>query len=457
MSRYLLAGAQVLTMDPKLGVLGRADVLIDGEVIAAVGPDIDAADAERIDVSGSMLLPGFVDTHRHTWQAAFRAIASDWTLENYLVGLHRALNPLYEPSDTYAGTLLGAAEALDSGITTLVDYSHNLGSPEHADAAIEALLETGGRAVFAHAGGPRELADFPSRVPHTDDVRRVRERWFSSSGLVTMAMGLRGPQFSDIDVCAHDWALARELGLPILTHVGDGDWGKMEPLRRLQDRDLLGSDTMYIHCNTITDEEIGLIASSGGTASTSAGVEAQQGFGWSALARLLAQGVRPSLSLDVVTSFSGDMFSAMKVSLSLERAIDGPVRLTCEDILSFATIDGAAAIGLSERIGSITPGKQADLIVLRTDSLGIWPASNNPAAAVVYNGHPGMVETVFVAGRPVKRDGRLVGLDPDRVRGLAVASRDGIVARGFAAGRVPREVLGGSWAPTEALRPAIGG
>ena len=198
MDRTLLQGGIVLTSDPALGVLWPGDVLVEGERIAAVGPSLAPDGAQVIDVSGRIVLPGFVDTHRHTWQSIVRTIASDWTLTDYFVGLHSGLSKHFRAQDTYIGNLLGALEALDSGITTLVDWSHNLYTPEHADAAVAALKETRMRAVFAHGGGAHQWsAPLPSAVPHPEDARRVRAEHFAADdGLVTMALALRGPQFA---------------------------------------------------------------------------------------------------------------------------------------------------------------------------------------------------------------------------------------------------------------------
>src|SRR6266545_4587812 len=153
--RTLITGGTVITVDPQLGDFDRADVLVEDGAIAAVGPDQGAEDAEVIDATDRIVLPGLVDTHRHTWQALFRNIASDWTLAHYFTGLHGTVSGLYQPQDTYAGNLIGTLEALDSGITTLLDWSHNLTTPEHADAAIDALQESRARVIFGHGGGHR--------------------------------------------------------------------------------------------------------------------------------------------------------------------------------------------------------------------------------------------------------------------------------------------------------------
>src|ERR1700749_4276084 len=186
--RLLIEAGTVLTMDPDLGVLPPGQILGEDGKIVDVGTDLDVTDAERIEMPDSIAMPGFVDSHRHTWQAPLRLLASHWTLGPYLMGIHSGFSKHFRPEDTYAGNLLGTLEALDSGITTLLDWSHNLATPAHADAAIEGLRESGARAVFAHGGGAPQWDVVPNAVPHPDDARRVRSEHFpTDDGLVTMA------------------------------------------------------------------------------------------------------------------------------------------------------------------------------------------------------------------------------------------------------------------------------
>lgn len=449
----LLRNGTVITAAVAGECLVGVDILIQNGRIAAIGENLDAGDAEVIDVSGRIVLPGFVDTHRHTWQSVIREIASDWSLTEYLAGLHTGLSKHFRPEDTYAGNYLGALEALDSGITTLVDWSHNLATPAHADAAIQALKDTGMRAVFAHGGGSKQWgAPLPSPNNHPDDARRIREEYFSdNTGLVTMAMALRGPQFTTPEVNAYDFALAKDLDLRVTVHVGDGYWGKSGPILKLQKDGLLSDRTTYVHCNTLSDEELSIIADSGGSASVSADVEMQMGHGFPATGRLLKAGIRPTFSIDVCSSNGGDMFGTMRSAIGMQRALDNApavetgevierIELTCAEVIRFATIDGANAAGLGHETGSIEVGKAADIVILDDRSLAITPM-NNPFGAVVYGAHPGLVRDVFVEGRRVKRDGQLVGVDYDRIKAMALASRDHII------GEMPEAKLGGSWHP----------
>jgi cytosine/adenosine deaminase-related metal-dependent hydrolase len=442
-------------MDADLGVLNQADVLIEGETIAAIGADLGHVDAELIDATGAVVMPGLIDTHRHTWQAFLRGIAADWTLGQYMTGLHLGLSGLFTPADTYAGNFVGAVEALDSGITTLLDWSHNVNSPEHSDAAVAALRDAGLRAVFAHGGGA-DMYQVPSHVPHDEDVRRIRAEHFASDdSLVTMAMALRGPQFATLDITESDLALARELGLAITMHVGDGEWGRSRPVQQLKDRGLLGPDITFVHCNTLADDELKFIADSGGTASIAPDIEMQMGHGWPATGRLMSVGIRPSLSIDTCVSNGGHLFGTMRVTLATQRAIDNSepgasdrptVSLTSRDVLSFATMDGARVCGMQHKTGSLTPGKQADILLLRADTLAMAPL-NNPIGQVVYAAHPGLVDTILVAGKIVKRNGMLAGDLQKRACRLAGEHRDSLFERARQTETLADARVGGDWQP----------
>lgn len=455
--RTLIKGGAVITVDPDLGDLyPTGDVLIEGERIVDVAPSIDAADAETIDATDCLVLPGLIDTHRHTWQALFRNIASDWTLAHYFTGLHGTMSGLYRPEDTYAGNLIGTLEALDSGITTLLDWSHNLNTPEHTDAAVDAAFESGGRVVFGHGGGFEHWAPVSALDHPAHDVRRLRAgRLSSDDGLVTLALAPRGNQFATMEVTERDWQLAAELDIRITCHFGDGEWGKQRPVAALAERGLLGPTMTFVHCNSLADDELRMMADAGVTASCSPDIELQMGHGWPATGRLLDAGIRPSLSIDVCSSNGGHLFGTMRAAIGTQRGFDNEaarergepsvaeLEITCRDVLEFATIEGARACGLDGKIGSLTPGKLADVIVVRADTFGMTPL-NNPVGAFVYNAHPGLVDTILVNGRVVKRGGELVGVDTARVRRLAIESRDDILRR--ADGRNGAE-LGGHWIP----------
>ncbi|HZE40654.1 MAG TPA: amidohydrolase family protein [Stackebrandtia sp.] len=396
MPKTLIAGGDVIDTADGARVLPGTDVLIDGDTIAAVGPGLDAFDAEVLDAKGCLVLPGFVDTHRHTWQTPLRGLMATGTLAEYRRRVLNVVGPRYRPADVYAGTLAGALECLDAGITTLVDWAHVQNTPDHGDASVAALRDSGIRAVFAHSFG-LPLAE---PAPHPADARRIRQTHLpTDSGLVSMALGIRGPQYGPAGIAADDIRLARDLGCRVTVHVHTDD-----AVRALHDHGVLGDDITFVHGDHLGDTAAVLIAESGGTASVSPPIEAHLSMGVANLARLLRHGITVGLSADSVLASAGDMFTQMRGALSnlcLAGAGAG-----APEVLRMATMDGATVAGLGDRTGSVTVGKQADIVLLRRDTLGMRPA-NDPVSAVVMCADKSDVDTVMVAGRIVKRHGRL--------------------------------------------------
>jgi 5-methylthioadenosine/S-adenosylhomocysteine deaminase len=438
--RLLLRGGTVLTVDPDLGDLPRGDVLIEGDTIAQVAPQIDA-DAEVIDAAGMIVIPGFVDTHRHTWEAAIRGCAPNATLGNYFVEILDTFAPLYRPEDVYASNLAGALECINAGITTLVDWSHINNTPEHPDAAVRGLQEAGIRAQYAYGSANTSLNDYWNNsqiaIPG-DDVRRVRDTYFSSGeGLLTMALATRGPTYCGDEVVKAEWALARELGIPITIHVAMSSAGRFGMVKQLGDLGLLGPDTTYIHCCYLTEEEWRLVADSGGTISIAPQIELQMGHGWPPTVKSLEYGLRPSLSIDVVTTAPGDIFTQIRAAFGADRARlnatsweannDAPEHvLTARGMLEMATANGAHVAGVEDRTGSLTPGKKADVVLLDATALNVAPVID-PVAAVTLCADVSNVDTVLIDGQVKKRGGKLVA-DADAARRLVEASRDYLVA-----------------------------
>jgi 5-methylthioadenosine/S-adenosylhomocysteine deaminase len=438
--KLLIRGGTVLSMDGAIGDLPRADVLIDGDTIAAVQPDI-SADAQTVDATGFIVLPGFVDTHRHTWEAAIRGCAPDATLDDYFVEILDTFAPLYRPEDVYASNLAGALECLNAGITTLVDWSHINNTPDHPDAAIRALQEVGIRSQYAYGSANTSLADywFESKIAvPPEDVRRIRETYFASDdGLLTMALATRGTGFCLDDVVRSEWTLARELGIPITVHVAMGRLaGRFGMVKHLDELGLLGADTTYIHCCYLSDEEWRLVADTGGTVSIAAQVETQMGHGWPPVVKALESGLRPSLSIDVVTTVPGDMFTQMRAAFGAERARANAIwwernepatgLLTARQTLEMATVNGAHVAGLEDRTGSLTPGKKADVILIDARQLNVAPVID-PVAAVALCADVSNVDTVIVNGVVRKWNGRLAA-DIDRARRLVEESSAYLVA-----------------------------
>jgi cytosine/adenosine deaminase-related metal-dependent hydrolase len=443
--RVLLRGGQVLTVDPELGNL-RGDVLIEGDTIARVAPSIDA-DAEVIDASGMIVIPGFIDSHRHTWEAAIRGSAPNATLDDYFVEILDTFAPLYRPEDVYHSNLAGALECINAGITTLVDWSHINNTPDHPDAAIQGLKESGIRAQYAYGSANTSLADywFESKIAIPgDDVRRIRDTYFASDGgLLTMALATRGPGFCKDEVVRSEWGLARELGIPITVHVGMGRLaGRFGMIKQLHDLGLLAGDTTFVHCCYNSDEEWQLLADAGATVSVAAQVEMQMGHGWPPVAKSISYGLRPSLSIDVVTTVPGDMFTEMRCTFACERAKVNAVAwaaneevppeiLKAHQLLEIATANGAHVAGVEDRTGSLTPGKQADVVLIDAGALNVAPVID-PVAAVTLSADVSNVDTVMVAGKVLKRGGMLLA-DLARARSQVEASRDYLVERAAAA------------------------
>jgi 5-methylthioadenosine/S-adenosylhomocysteine deaminase len=438
-SKTLIRGGTVVSMDPQIGDL-TGDVLIEDDKIVAVEPNI-SADAEVIDASGSIVIPGFVDTHRHTWEAAIRGSAPNSTLDDYFQLVLDTFAPVYRAEDVHASNVAGSLECLNAGITTLVDWSHINNTPDHSDAAIAGLQETGIRAQYAYGSANLSLADywFESKIAIPgDDVRRVRDTYFSSDdGLLTMGLATRGSGWCVEDVVRSEWQLARELDIPITVHVSMGRLaGRFAMIKTLDDYGLLGPDTTYIHCCHFSEEEWQLVKDTGGKISVAPQVELQMGHGWPPVLKSLRMGLRPSLSIDVVTTVPGDMFTQMRAAFAADRArvhaekfeIDEQVPqevLTAREMLEAATIDGAYVAGVEDRTGSLTPGKQADIVMIEATSLNMAPLID-PVTAVVLCADVSNVDSVFVAGQAKKRNGKLLA-DVDEARADVEASRDYIL------------------------------
>jgi cytosine/adenosine deaminase-related metal-dependent hydrolase len=442
--RIVLRDGFVVTMDTGLGDLPRADVLIEDDKIAAVGPDLDVGDAEVVDAAGSIVIPGFIDTHRHTWETALRGSAPDATLDDYFVEILDTFAPVYRPEDVYNSNLAGSLECLNAGITTLVDWSHINNSPDHADAAVTALKETGIRAQYAYGSANTSLNDYWNQstiaIPG-DDVRRIRDSYIpTDDGLLTMALATRGPGFCVDDVVRSEWELARELDIPVTVHVAMGRLaGRFGMVKQLDDLNLLYPGTTYIHACYLSDEEWQMVVDSGGTVSIAAQVEMQMGHGWPPTGTCsVKHGLRPSLSIDVVTTVPGDMFTQMRAAFACERVqvnaelwqADEPApdtMLTARQILEFATINGAHVAGVEGRTGSLTVGKQADVVVIDGTDVNMAPLFD-PVAAVVLAADVSNVRDVFVNGVAKKRDHKLVGDVSGAVRAVE-ESRDHLVSQ----------------------------
>lgn len=437
--RTLIKGGLVLSMDPALGDLAAGDVLIEHDKIIEVGSNLTAGDDDEvIDAAGMIVMPGFVDTHRHIWEGVLRNIGADVPLEgrtSYISFVLHKLAPAFRPEDAYVGNLVSALGAIDAGITTLLDWSHIQDSPAHTDAVVQALQDAGLRSVFAY--GFPWWGKWEERQPSWF-VRAATEHFSTQDQLLTLALAAPGPEFTDFEVTRDHWKLARETGARISTHVGVGSYGQDSKVQEMGEAGLLGPDTTYIHCTTLNDTEIQMIVDTGGTVSLASPVEMMMGHGMPPIQKFLDRGLRPSLSVDVETNVPSDMFNQMRSVLALQRvqaSAQAKAPLTTREVLACATVDGARANGLDSKVGTLTPGKQADIILLRTDRINVTPL-NDPVTAVVAGMDTGNVDSVLVAGRLMKRHGRLLHVDWPAVRRHAIESRDFVVAKsGF---KLPR-------------------
>ena len=439
--RTLIQGGWIVSMDTRVGDLPQGDVLIEGEHIVAVAPHITVDDAEVIDARNRIVIPGFVDTHRHTWQTCVRHRYADIDPQIYFAEMLGRKGAAYRPEDVYVGTLLGAVSALEGGITTMLDWSHVQNSPEHTDAAIQALRDAGIRGVFGHGWPLVEGTSwmFDSARGHPEDIRRLRREHFASDDqLLTLAMAARGPEMAQREVWQADLRLARELGIRSTIHMGA--YARNAPVRaiaQMHEAGVLGADLTFVHCCHCGCDEIAMMADAGVSASLGVHCEMNaQGIGDIPFDRMLAVGIRPSLSGDTETKCAGDMFTQMRHAFSYYRSWMGgqhstvpnaPATITLRDVLEFGTVAGAQATGLDHKVGSLSPGKQADFMLVRTTDLNLTPVSD-AVGAVVLAAHPGNVDAVFVAGRAVKRDGKMVGIDLEALRQRAFASQQHVLA-----------------------------
>ena len=448
--RTLIRGGIVLTQDPELGELPKADVLVEDDRIAAVGPNLSAEGARVIDADGDIVIPGFVDTHRHTWETSIRTSAPDYTLGAYFGAILDKFAPNYRADDVYAGNLWGALECLNAGITTLVDWSHIMNTPDHADEAVRGLRETGIRSVFAFGFPNTSIQDWwfgpdyggsVERI-NGDEARRMRGVLSDDDGLITMALATRGTNFCKEDVVRFEWELAKELGINITVHVAMDRFGytKMQ-LRKLLEMDLLYPNTTYIHSSHLLPDEWQLVQDSGGNVSLAPQIELQMGHGWAPAQMASNLGIPVGLSSDVATTASSDQFTQMHAIFASERArrhsiawdedLDGntptPDLIDSRQVLRWATLEGAIVAGVGDRAGSITPGKKADVVIIDTKAVNVAPVID-PVGAVVCAADVSNVRTVLVDGRVVKDDFKLLA-DLDAPRRAVEASRDYLVGK----------------------------
>ncbi len=423
--RTVLRGGHVITMDDSIGDLPVGDVLIEDRSIAAIGPSLEVADAIVVDARGAIVMPGLVDTHRHTWQTQMRGICADWTLNDYFLGMRLAISPAYTAEDVYIGNYLGAVEALRSGVTTILDFSHCNNTPDHADAAIKGLQDAGIRALHCYGffASSRGTTDFPTHETRLADFERVLRRYDTSGGLITVGSALTEVATVPWHATVSEVEATRRLGARMVLHTGC-QWGSVMTMgvREMDAHGLLAGDQVHVHCNTLDEAEWAMLARAGARVSISPETELNMGMGRPMVAECLRHGIHPTLSCDIISLNSGDLFTQMRLAIATARfgdndainrsgAMPEKLSVTAKEALRWATLYGAEACGLEAAVGSLRPGKQADIIVLGgADSMAFRPCVD-PAGSVVFQATAHDVRDVFVAGKAVKKNGVLVDVD----------------------------------------------
>jgi cytosine/adenosine deaminase-related metal-dependent hydrolase len=424
MARILIRGATIITMDVQ-GDLAQGDVLVTGDRLTEIAPRIHADDAQVVDGSGCIMIPGLVNAHMHTWQTALRGLAANWTLLEYFQKMHAGLATVFEPADLHIATLMGALNQLNCGTTTLADWCHNNPTPAHNDAAIDGLLQSGIRAAFFH-GTPKpdpKPGQSPFwEVPHPRaEIERLLKA-HQGRPLLSIQAAVLGPHYSTLAVALHDFSMARELGLIASLHQGGGPARTPDGWDRLEAQGLLGDHVNIVHGHALSDAQLRRFCELGMSFSAAAENEMTQGHGHPITGRLRQFGRAPSLGVDLESVLGGDMLTQARVALGMQRSLDNAAyreahgtipptsTVTTREALSWVTLEGAKMLKQDGRIGSLAPGKQADLVLIRASDLNMQPV-HDPVSTVVMQTTLANIDSVMVAGQWKKRGGRLLGVD----------------------------------------------
>ncbi len=494
--RYVLRGGSVMSMDPQVGNFAQGDVLIEGNKILDVGPNLNGGGAAVIDVSGRIVMPGFIDTHHHQFETVLRSFLADGVLINdgsnspsgsttYYEYILLKFAPVYRPQDVYINELFAGLSQLDDGVTTVHDVSQIHHTPKHSDAAIQALIDTGRRAAFGYFEGAGEgvVVNTPGYA-YPQDATRIINKWFggknvnlSSNGLVHMIMG--GEVYLGDASTEASWTIGRQLGLQIAAHILSpfGITPILDALAQGQggsNHDIgIKGDNLFIHMTGQSDMGWKAVQKAGAQVSIAFPIEMNMRHGIPPIIKMqqlaMAAGtpIEPSLSVDVECTMTADFFTQMRVAMNLQRMVANqlileqntatkietandsfyppnqwptpttqPPLLTTRDVLRYATMNGAKALRLDNKVGSLTKGKEADIIILDATAINVAPLNQVPGAVVSLMDRTN-VESVIVAGKVRKWKGQLLDVNLDKLRKQLEDSRDYV----FKAAGVPQNLF----------------
>jgi 5-methylthioadenosine/S-adenosylhomocysteine deaminase len=420
MSRILLRGATVITMVPGKPDAEKLDILVENDRIEAIDANIVAPDADEVDLSGRILIPGLVNAHLHSWQAALRCLGPDWTLSEYLAKAHITLSGCYTPEDMQIAGYASALNQINCGTTTVGDWCHNSRTPDHAEAAVQGLVNAGIRALFVH-GMPHKIRQSPHP---TEELDRLLDGTIARHPLLSLGMAIPGPQYSSAEVALADFRLAKERGLVVSMHQSGGTLGTA--WAAVRDASLIGPKTNIVHGNDIPLPWLKTMVEAGATFSITPENELSQGHGFPITGKLLRLGSAPSLGTDIDTVVSGEILTTARIALAQQRGIDHEEErqrsgifshrptISSKQALAWATIEGARALGLSDKIGMLKSGMQADIVAIDARALNLWPAHDPVGTAL--QASLANIEAVMIAGQWRKRGHILVNTDIRKVQ-----------------------------------------
>ncbi|MDC4723645.1 amidohydrolase family protein [Acinetobacter baumannii] len=412
MNRILLRGSTVITMAQDRPDFERIDILVENGRITRMEPMLEIPDVEVFDFTGRILIPGLVNAHLHSWQAALRSVGADWTLLEYLAQAHAGLAQHYTPEDMRIAARACALNQINCGTTTLGDWCHNVQTKDHADSTIQGLIESGIRGVFLH-GMPHKFRQ--SEHP-MQEVDRLLRGPIAAHDLLTLGIAIPGPQYSKKEIALADFRGARERDIIVSMHQSGGKPG--EAWEAVRNANLIGPKTNIVHGNEIPDDWLKIFVDAGASFTSTPENELGQGHGFPITGRLLSYGSAPSLGTDVDTVLSGEILTAARIALAQQRGLDHEQQrqttglfspkptISSKQALSWATTEGARALGLSDRIGRLEVGMQADIVVIDAEAINLWPAHDPIATAL--QASIANIEAVMIAGQWRKRDYKLL-------------------------------------------------